>query len=333
MISAHRLHDAHRLAVLHDLDIMDTPAEAAYNDIAALASACCGSEIAAVNFVDDQRHWTKAIVGVQDGRGASVSADVSFCAETVAGPHGLLSVPDTLADERWRSHPLVLNGPKVRFYAGASIVVAGQPVGVVCVFGDKPRPLGERVQQALEMLARQASGQLALRMRNAELRELSVKDPLTGLANRTLLEDRLQTSIAQRRRDGRQVGVLFCDVDGFKSVNDQLGHQTGDRLLCQIADRLRQATRATDTVARIAGDEFVVVCPGLGDVEELEAVVSRIDAIVHAPAADDATTPVAHLCIGAVLLEDGETTKDVLGRADEAMYANKISRTAAPAVA
>ena len=81
-------------------DIMDTPAEAAYNDIAALASACCGSEIAAVNFVDDQRHWTKAIVGVQDGRGASVSADVSFCAETVAGPHGLLSVPDTLAGRR-----------------------------------------------------------------------------------------------------------------------------------------------------------------------------------------------------------------------------------------
>jgi hypothetical protein len=96
--SSHRLRDAHRLAVLRDLDIMDTPPEAAYDDIAALASACCDSEIAAVNFVDDQRHWTKAIVGVQDGYGVSVSTNLSFCAATVTSARGLLSVPDTLAD-------------------------------------------------------------------------------------------------------------------------------------------------------------------------------------------------------------------------------------------
>jgi diguanylate cyclase (GGDEF)-like protein len=331
--SSHRLRDAHRLAVLRDLDIMDTPPEAAYDDIAALASACCDSEIAAVNFVDDQRHWTKAIVGVQDGYGVSVSTNLSFCAATVTSARGLLSVPDTLADERWRSHPLVLHGPKVRFYAGASIVVAGEAVGVVCVFGDKPRPVGERQRQALETLARQTSGQLELRTRNAELREMSVKDPLTGLANRTLLEDRLRTSIAERQRDGSHVGVLFCDVDKFKSVNDQLGHQTGDRLLCLIADRLREATRHTDTVARIAGDEFVVVCPNLEGVKELEKLVSRIDAIVNAPAPDDVTTSIAHLCIGAVLVDDGETATGVLGRADKAMYANKTGRSAAPAAA
>jgi len=78
MAANDRLHDSRRLAVLHDLAILDTPAEPAYDDIAALASTCCDSEIGAVNFVDDHRHWTQAIVGVPDGRGASVSSEVSF---------------------------------------------------------------------------------------------------------------------------------------------------------------------------------------------------------------------------------------------------------------
>ncbi len=318
-----RLLDAHRLEVLHDLAILDTPAEPAYDDIARLASACCDSEIAAVNFVDDHRHWTKAIAGVEGGRGASVSSEVSLCAETVASSGGALCIPDTLADQRWRSHPLVVNGPKVRFYAGASIVVGGEPIGVVCVFGDKPRAIGQREEQILEALARQASAQLELRKRNTELRELAVTDPLTGLANRTLLEDHLELAIAQRARDGGHIGVLFCDLDGFKAVNDLHGHEAGDRVLCEVAECLHQATRAADTVARIGGDEFVVVCPGLRTSEALGAVVSRIEATLQAPRAGDAG-PLPRLSIGPTLLGEGETAASVLMRADAAMYANKV---------
>ncbi len=93
--------DPDRLNVLRELSILDTPAEPAYDDIARLAAACCQSEIAAVNFVDGERHWTKAIVGVEGGQGASVSADLSFCAATVATPGGLLSVPDTTGSAEW----------------------------------------------------------------------------------------------------------------------------------------------------------------------------------------------------------------------------------------
>lgn len=132
MTAVDRLHDSHRLSVLHDLDILDTDAESAYDDLARLASICCDSKIAAVNFVDDHRHWTKAIVGA-DGQGASVSADLSFCAATVASSEGVLSVPNTQRSEQWRSHPLVAEGPTVGFYAGAAIVVAGEPIGVVCL--------------------------------------------------------------------------------------------------------------------------------------------------------------------------------------------------------
>jgi len=164
--------DPDRLAVLHDLAILDTPAEGAFDDLALLASACCHSTIAAVNFVDDDRHWTKAMVGVEGGQGTSVSADVSFCAATIATESGLLSLPDTSTSEDWRSHPLVTGPPFVGFYAGASIVVSGQPVGVVCVFGDEPRDLSEQQEQALVALASQASTQLELRQRNAEREHL-----------------------------------------------------------------------------------------------------------------------------------------------------------------
>ncbi|MBA2763129.1 MAG: GAF domain-containing protein, partial [Thermoleophilaceae bacterium] len=146
--------DDERLAVLHDLAILDTPAEPAYDDIARLASASCGSRIAAVNFVDRHRHWTKAICGVPGGQGASVAVERSLCAATVATDGGLLTVPDMLTDARWRAHPDVTGGARLRFYAGAAIVVARQPIAVVCVFGDEPRPITEADEDALAVLAR-----------------------------------------------------------------------------------------------------------------------------------------------------------------------------------
>ncbi|MHB8660111.1 MAG: sensor domain-containing diguanylate cyclase, partial [Solirubrobacteraceae bacterium] len=211
-------------------------------------------------------------------------------------------------------------------YAGAAIVVSGQPIGVVCVFGDQPRDFGEGEEQALVALARQASAHLQLRQRNSELRELAVSDPLTGLANRTLLFDRLDMAIAQHHRDGGHVGVLFCDVDDFKQVNDRWGHGAGDRLLCHVAACLSAATRDTDTVSRFAGDEFVVVCPGLGEPQEFQAIIERIDRILHTPGSVEGSPTPPRLSIGAALLKADETAADVLRRADDAMYAIKTTK-------
>jgi diguanylate cyclase (GGDEF)-like protein len=319
------LHDPGRLAVLHDLAILDTPPEAAFDDVARLASVCCNSPIAAVNFVDAGRHWTKAMIGAEGGAGASVSNDLSFCAATVASESGSLTVPDTLHSEAWRSHPFVTGPPYLRFYAGAAIVVSGQPVGVVCVFGDEPREAGDKERDALAALARQASANLDLRKHNAALLDFALRDPLTGLANRTLLFDRLEMAIAQRERNGGEVGVLFCDVDGFKLVNDRWGHTTGDLLLCRVGELLESATRETDTVARFAGDEFVVVCPELKSCGELDTVVERVASVVHMPRPGIPRTIGLRLSIGAALLADGETASAVLRRADRAMYQHKAS--------
>ncbi len=321
------LADADRLAALRDLAILDTLPETDYDDLATIAAAICHSPVAAVNFVDDKRHFTKAIVGMPGAEGGSVSNDVSFCAATVESPDGVLIVPDTGADERWRDHPLVIGGPRVGFYAGVSILSRDQRVGVVCAFGDEPRELTDEQAVALRTLARQAGATLELRRRNAELSRLAVTDPLTGLGNRTLLFDRLELALADARRTGALVGILFCDLDGFKRVNDRFGHAAGDRLLRDVADHLRGAVREGDTVARIAGDEFVVICPGLAAPEDLDALVERLSATSPADALPDGRRA-PRLSVGAAVARGGEPAADVIRRADVAMYGVKAARAA-----
>ncbi len=325
------LQDPGRLAELDALGILDTAPEADFDDLAALAAAVCRSPVAAVNFVDGTRHFSKAVAGLPGASGTSVPNELSFCAATVRTPGGVLVVPDTHADERWREHPMVLDGPRVGFYAGVTISSRGAPVGVVCAFGEQPRTVTPQERLALTTLARQAERQLGLRRRSEELRGLALSDPLTGLANRRLLTDRLEQALIERGRTGDEVGVVFCDVDDFKGVNDRFGHEAGDRLLCDVAGALRAVARETDTVARIAGDEFVLVCPHVDGEEGLRALAGRLarETAEQPPMADG--TPPPRLSIGAVLARPGESAAEVLRRADVEMYRGKTgARRAVP---
>lgn len=252
--------DINRLAVLRDLAILDTPAEPAYDDLARLAAACCQSEIAAVNFVDDERHWTKAIVGVDGGQGASVPENVSLCAATVRSDSGLLTIPDMLASEQWRSHPFVTGGPALRFYAGAAIIVSDEPIGVVCVFGDQPREFSEEQEQALVALARQTSAQLQLRQHNESLRDLAATDALTGLGNRRALNADLVSAGKQLAPESTAILGLF-DLDGFKQYNDTYGHPAGDALLARMGTKLAESVAGQGRAYRLGGDEFCVLIP------------------------------------------------------------------------
>src|SRR5438128_10089975 len=101
-------------------------------------------------------------------------------------------------------------------------------------------------------------------------------DALTGLPNRVLLRDRIQQAIAQAHRNGTQLAVLFIDLDRFKTINDSLGHQLGDRLLQSVSSRILVCVREGDTVSRVGGDEFVVVIPGIGASEDASSVAGKI---------------------------------------------------------
>ena len=314
------LNERRRLSALRDLEILDTTPESDYDDLAALAASVCDSPVAAVNFVDDARHFTKAIVGMPAAKGGSVPNDLSFCAATVARPEGILVVGNTRAADRWSEHPLVTGGPRVGFYAGVSITSRGERVGVICAFGPEPREVTDAQRTALQTLARHAESQLEVRRRNAELRDLAVTDPLTRLGNRVRLFDRLELALDERARSGGDVGVLFCDVDDFKSINDRHGHQVGDRVLCDIADRLRRHVGPLDTVARIAGDEFVIVCPRV-TARRLNRIATRITDPDDRPLPDGSRAP--RLSAGTVIAFADEDAAAVLRRADHEMYAIK----------
>ena len=164
----------------------------------------------------------------------------------------------------------------------------------------------------------------ALRGSEERLRHLSEHDALTGLPNRILLNDRCQISLNRAMRFQTCLGLLMVDVDEFKIVNDALGHQAGDKLLRELAQRLNNCVRATDTVARIGGDEFIVLLPDLRIPAEAESIAAKIVAAVAHPYAIDSAQAVITASVGVVTYPDAGNDLDTLMRcADEAMYAAK----------
>src|SRR3954471_2803131 len=145
--------------------------------------------------------------------------------------------------------------------------------GVTVVPGPDGRPAWFAVS-AQDITERRRAEQ-DLRALTDELAERAVRDPLTGLANRALLEERLRAVLARDARTGDATGVLFLDLDGFKAVNDAHGHLLGDAVLRAVAGRLRSAVRPSDTVARLGGDEFVVLVEG-ATTEGLAVLVKRL---------------------------------------------------------
>lgn len=159
------------------------------------------------------------------------------------------------------------------------------------------------------------------------LEERSHRDPLTGLPNRLLLHERLTRALARARGDGHQVALAFIDLDGFKGVNDSLGHVAGDALLATMAQRLQKALRGSDTLARFGGDEFVAVLPDLQDDALLASLIARLIAAARRPVAVGHQRVQLSASVGvAVFPRDGDTPDLLLRKADQAMYAAKRQR-------
>jgi diguanylate cyclase (GGDEF)-like protein/PAS domain S-box-containing protein len=160
--------------------------------------------------------------------------------------------------------------------------------------------------------------------REARLAEQAVTDALTGLPDRSVLMAKLEVGLGRLQDRHGAVGVLFIDVDQFKSVNDHLGHEAGDQLLISVAQRLRSAVRPADTVARLGGDEFAVVCTDLGGMEDAHLVAERILAALEAPLPLGAMEHEVRVSIGiAVSLDPTDEPEAIVRHADEAMYRAK----------
>jgi diguanylate cyclase (GGDEF)-like protein len=158
----------------------------------------------------------------------------------------------------------------------------------------------------------------------AALAALARTDPLTGLHNRRMFEETFQVAIARARRAGTLLALAYLDIDHFKRINDTLGHGMGDRVLVEFARRLKEAVRATDTVARLAGDEFVVIFENLTDPRLPEVMGEKILAAMWPEFALAGTSLVVSASVGiAIGAVQGATMEHFLTTADAALYAAK----------
>ena len=181
-------------------------------------------------------------------------------------------------------------------------------------------PAEQRVLDGLSTAARRALDNARL---HRQVEEQARTDALTGLPNRLALVQRLDQELARVRRQGGHVGLAFLDLDGFKRVNDEQGHEAGDALLVELARHLRAATRTEDLVARLAGDEFCVVLVGVADREQCARVAEELRATLER---DLGTTGIG-VSLGVALgPDDGADSATLLHAADLGMYADKTGR-------
>ena len=153
-----------------------------------------------------------------------------------------------------------------------------------------------------------------------QLRHQAFHDDLSGLANRALFNDRAEHALIRSRRTGMEIAVLLIDLDGFKDVNDGLGHQAGDQLLRTVSDELGTTARASDTVARLGGDEFAVLMEDLRDPAEALTAAERLRTTLRASTALNHADVSVTASIGVAISDPTSTVSDLIRDADIAMY-------------
>ncbi len=156
-----------------------------------------------------------------------------------------------------------------------------------------------------------------------QLRYRAFHDPLTQLANRSLFADRIEHAIARSLRSAHSIGVVVLDLDGFKTINDSLGHTAGDQLLVAAAQRLQNQLRPGDTAARLGGDEFAVLLEDVTELEEVEALADRLLDVFRSPFAVAGKQLIVTSSLGVTLNRPGESAEELVRNADMAMYLAK----------
>ncbi|HEY3412264.1 MAG TPA: sensor domain-containing diguanylate cyclase [Armatimonadota bacterium] len=312
-------------------DILDTVANDDFGALTRLAATVCSTPMALVSLVDGDGWRLGSSVGLAR---APHTREASFCTLVVREGR-FLSVEDALRDEA-TARIAGAYSPQVRFYAGAPLTTPdAYHIGALGVMDTVPRTLDTRQCDALMGLAQQVVTHLELRRHARALAEtvqqlraaehtilhMAHHDALTDLPGRFLFNDRLEYALRRAVRHHETLAVMFLDLDGFKAVNDTHGHPAGDRLLQDVALALQSSLRRSDTVARMGGDEFAIVCPDLRDAENIDMIARKLLAAVRSC---NACGMAISASIGiAVYPYDGATAETLLFDADSAMYRAK----------
>jgi len=211
-------------------------------------------------------------------------------------------------------------------FLGTPIRVGGRMWGVLHFYGTQSRPNGYSPsdRDIVSLMALLVGSEIERHESQASLRRLALHDPLTDLPNRRLLDDRIGANITMCRRFRTSCALLFVDLDHFKTINDEFGHAAGDAVLREVSHRFDAQLRNIDTLARVGGDEFVILLPQT-DGDGARIVADRILAALRKPLKVGATTASVGVSIGIAVHHAGESVAQFIDRADSAMYSVKAA--------
>ncbi|SOD39821.1 sensor domain-containing protein [Nitrosovibrio sp. Nv4] len=247
----------------------------------------------------------------------------TLCAEVIRTRQPLLLEPESLASlpEEVRA----VNNSTVVCWL---VVPLNSHKGTIGALVLKSNPDGarytEKDKELLQFVSTQVATAIEHKQLHARLKHMAQYDGLTGLPNRGLLYDRLKMALSRTRREQGQMSLLYLDLNNFKQVNDSLGHAAGDALLQEVANRLKQCVRDLDTVARMGGDEFVVLLENIQLPEHASNVAKKIRSAIGQPIKVEGCSLCILPSIGIALYPDhGDEAQQLLRHADEAMYFEK----------
>ncbi|MGR2998217.1 sensor domain-containing diguanylate cyclase [Vibrio vulnificus] len=303
-----------RIADLHSLHILDTAAEERFDRITRIARRLFDVPIALVSLVDEDRQWFKSCIGLN---ASETPRDISFCGHAILGTDTLI-VEDASQDARFADNPLVTGEPHIRFYAGVPLMFEHSScLGTLCIIDSKPRTLNEDERLDLIDLAKMAERELAAT-------HSAAIDDLTQISNRRGFMTLAKKSMAYCEVGGYPYSIAYLDLNGFKPINDQFGHQEGDRALKAFADTMKKSFRESDVFARLGGDEFVVFMSGASRSVAQVAIKRFSEAIEQYNHAANRGYDLS-FCAGIVAVDPNSNISldDLLCQADSAMYDEK----------
>lgn len=321
-----------RLSRLKKLKILDTPLEERFERITRIVCSSLNVPISAISFIDEKRQWFKSIQGLDV---SETPRDIAFCAHAILEGEAFV-IPDAQKDPRFVKNPLVTEDPHMRFYAGFPIKMGENIyVGTLCAIDRKPREiteeglailkdLAEMVQSELEAMALSEAHQSLLEeLKDAE--RAALIDPLSRLWNRAGGEKLLDRELGVVRRKAGPISIAMLDIDHFKKINDENGHDVGDQVIRHVTRLTLSVLRSYDVVSRWGGDEFLIILPGC-DKDNLFNTLERLFKVIrmNPPDTVNGLIPV-RISVGACVSCPGadNTTVPLMKLADKALYEAK----------
>ncbi|MGG5872148.1 diguanylate cyclase domain-containing protein [Pseudomonas peli] len=249
----------------------------------------------------------------------------AFCAEVIRSGTALLLTPETAT--QWLAQHGAETAAHALDWLGIPLISGTQTIGALVLQNHSASVrYNEQDQELLQFVSSQVAAAIERKRTQSRLEFLAQYDQLTELSNRTLFLDRLRSALQRAKRDSLRLAVLYLDMDNFKHINDTFGHSAGDLLLQEVARRLRQCVRESDTVGRLGGDEFAVIVDNIGRQEDATLVAEKIIAALSAPYLLEGQSLISAPSLGiAVHPEHGQSELQLVRHADEAMYVAKRS--------